>query len=119
MKDLIKKILKEEISGLTDAQIKAGYDLMNTITKDSQWYVDTPEQPFVHSRGSIWLVTKTGQWLLELQKNGHLWYYERMPKVFSKYKNMEESDFKSFIKIWVEDALEKEVISSKSKDVHW
>jgi hypothetical protein len=113
MKNLIKKILREETSGLTDAQIKAGYSLMNMITKDYYWYYDTPERPFKYSPGSIWLINpKTKQWRLYLNKSGYLWYYYKTPDSFFKYLNMEESDFESFIKIWVEDALERGVVST-------
>ena len=113
MKDLIKKILREETSGLTDGQIKAAYSLMNMITKDYYWYHDTPKQPFKFTPGSIWLINpKTKQWMLELKKSGRLWYYYKTSDTFSKYLNMEESDFKSFIKIWVVDALERGVIST-------
>jgi hypothetical protein len=115
MKNLIKKILREETSGLTDEQIKAGYDLMNMITKGYQWYTDTPEQPFEWSEGSIWLINpKTEEWMFELRKLGKLWYYYKTPDIFSKYLNMEEPDFQSFIKIWVEDFLNREVVSTPS-----
>ena len=114
MKDLIRQILREETSGLTDKQIKAGYVLMNMITKGYQWYYDTPEQPFFYTPGSIWLINpKTKQWMLYLNKSGYLWYYYKTPDSFFKYLNMEESDFESFIKIWVEDALKRGVVSTE------
>jgi hypothetical protein len=113
MKDLIRQILREETSGLTDGQIKAGYALMNHLTKGYQWYYDTPEQPFKHTSGSIWLINPdTKQWMLELKKSGDLWYYYKTPDSFSRYLNMEKSDFKSFIKIWVEDVLKRGVVST-------
>jgi len=113
MKDLIRQILREETSGLTDGQIKAGYALMNHLTKGYQWYYDTPEQPFKHTSGSIWLINPdTKQWMLELKKSGDLWYYYKAPNTFSKYVNMRQSDFESFIKIWVEDALKRGVVST-------
>jgi hypothetical protein len=120
MKDLIKKILREETSGLTDAQIKATYSLMNMITKGYQWYYDTPERPFKYSPGSIWLINpETKEWMLELKKSGKLWYYNEILDTFSKYLNMEKSDFKSFIKIWVEDVLERGVVSTDAFKFHW
>ena len=113
MKDLIRQILREETSGLTDGQIKAAYSLMNMITKGYHWYHDTPEQPFEWSEGSIWLINpKTKEWMLELKKSGNLWYYYKAPNTFSKYVNMRQSDFESFIKIWVEDALKRGVVST-------
>ena len=112
MKDLIKQILREETSELTDGQIKAGYALMNMITKDYYWYTDTPEQPFEYSEGSIWLINPdTKEWMLELEGWGELSYYYETHVIFSKYLNMEKSDFESFIKIWVEDVLKRGVVS--------
>jgi hypothetical protein len=120
MKDLIKQILREETSGLTDSKIKAAYSLMNVITKDYQWYHDTPEQPFEFTPGSIWLINpETKEWMLELKKSGHLWYYYETPDIFSKYLNMEEPDFESFIKIWVEDVLKKRVVSTWPETTGW
>ena len=113
MKNLIRQILREETSGLTDGQIKSGYALMNMITKDYYWYHDTPEKPFEYSEGSTWLINPdTKEWIIELEKSGKLWYYYKTPDSFSKYLNMEVSDFKSFIKIWVEDVLKRGVIST-------
>jgi len=113
MKDLIRQILREETSGLTDGQIKAAYSLMNMITKDYQWYHDTPEQPFEWTEDSIWLINpETNKWMFELEESGQLWYYIKTYDTFSKYLNMEESDFESFIKIWVEDVLKKGVFST-------
>jgi hypothetical protein len=118
MKDLIKQILREETSGLTDGQIKAVYSLMNMITKDYHWYHDTPEQPFKYTEGSIWLINpETKEWMLELNKSGHLWYYYKTYNTFSNYLNMEKSDFKSFIKIWVEDVLERGVVSTNLENL--
>jgi hypothetical protein len=113
MKDLIKQILREETSGLTDGQIKAAYSLMNMITKDYYWYHDTPEQPFKWSEGSIWLINPdTKKWMLELKKSGKLWYYYKTRESFSKYLNMKGTDFQSFTKIWVEDVLKNGVVST-------
>jgi hypothetical protein len=113
MKDLIRQILREETSGLTDGQIKSGYALMNMITKGYQWYTDTPEQTFEYSEGSIWLINPdTKEWMLELDKSGDLLYYYETLDTFSKYLNVEKSDFELFIKIWVEDVLKRGVVST-------
>jgi len=118
VKDLIKKILREETSGLTDGQIKAGYVLMNMITKGYQWYTDSPKQPFEITPGSTWLINpETKEWMIELEKSGHLWYYYKTYNTFSNYLNMEKSDFKSFIKIWVEDVLERGVVSTNLENL--
>jgi hypothetical protein len=93
--------------------IDASYKLMEMLTKGYQWYHDTPEQPFEYSEGSIWLINpETGEWILELEKSGVLWYEYEIPDSFSKYLNMGISDFQSFIKIWVEDALKRGVSST-------
>ena len=95
--------------------IESASKLMEINTKGYQWYTDTPEQPFEYSEGSIWLINpETGEWILELEKSGVLWYEYEIPDSFSKYLNMEVSDFKSFIKIWAEDVLERGVVSTPS-----
>jgi len=86
---------------------------MEMLTKGYQWYHDTPEQPFELSQGSIWLINpETKQWIFELGKSGKLWYYFEIPDTFSNYLNMRRYDFESFIKIWVEDALKRGVVST-------
>jgi hypothetical protein len=118
MKDLIKKILKEETSGLDPKVISAAYKMMDNLTKDCLWYYDTPEQPFDITPGSIWLINpNTKQWMLELEKSGRLWYYNKIGNTFKKYFNMESSDFESFIKLWVEDALKRGVSTTDSSAI--
>lgn len=91
--------------------IDSASKLMEMITEDYQWYHDTPEQPFEYSEGSIWLINpKTKEWILVLEKSGDLWYYNGIMDTFFKYLNMKYSDLDSFIKIWVEDNLQKEVV---------
>lgn len=90
--------------------IDASYKLMEMKTKGCNWYHDTPEQPFEYSPGSIWLINpETKEWMLDLKKSGNLFYYHKIFDNFSKYLNMEESDFESFIKVWVEEALKRRV----------
>jgi hypothetical protein len=110
MKKLIRQILREEISGLTDAQIKSGYNLMTMITKGYYWYHDTPEQPFKHDEGSIWLINPDKkEWMLEMEKSGRLWFYHEIRDTFFRYMNMQNYDFELFINIWVEDVLKRRV----------
>ena len=98
---------------LNENTIKSAYKLMEMITKRYRWYRDTPERPFKYSPDSIWLINpETKEWMLELRKSGKLWYNYKTPESFSKYLNMEVSDFQSFIKIWVEDALERGLVST-------
>ena len=104
MKDLIRQILREETSRLTDVQIKAAYSLMNILTKGYHWYSK--------SYGT-WLINPdTKEWMLEFDESGHLRYHYITLETFSMYLNMGESNFESFIKIWVEDVLKRGVVST-------
>jgi len=100
--------------------IDLSYKLMDRLIRGYQWYIDTPEQPFEYSEGSIWLINpKTEEWILELEKPGVLWYQYETPDTFSKYLNMEVSDFESFIKIWMEDVLKRGVVSIIRNQINW
>ena len=104
MKNLIRQILREETSGLTDGQIKAGYSLMNHLTKGYRLY-STPY--------ATWLINpETKEWVVELEKEGRLWWNIDFYLNFERYFNMEMSDYKKFIKIWVEDVLNRGVSST-------
>ncbi len=119
MKDLIKQILREETSGLDPKILSATYKMMDNLTKDYLWYFDTPEQRFEYSSESIWLINpETKEWVLELEKSGKLWYYNEIGNTFKKYFNMESSDFESFIKLWVEDALKRGVSTTRHEHGH-
>jgi len=112
MKNLIKQILREETLGLSDAQINAGYKLMNSIIKGYNWYHDTPEQPFKYTRGSIWLINpETKKWILELKESGDLWYYFKTSETFSKFMDMEEYEFEKILKLWAKDVFKREIKS--------
>ena len=107
MKNLIKKILREETSKLTDEQVKAGYDVMNIITKDYQWYVSsyTPENEIVL------INPKKKECIIRFNTKSNILYFfhKLFNPFFSRYIGMEEEEFRLFIKIWVEDVLKKEV----------
>jgi hypothetical protein len=93
---------------------------MEMLTKGYQWYHDTPEQPFELSQGSIWLINpETKQWIFELGKSGKLWYYYKTPDIFSNYLNMQRYDFELFITIWMEDVLERWVVSTEALFDRW
>ena len=86
---------------------------MEYQTKDYKWYYDTPEQRFEYTPESIWLINpKTKKWVLELEKGGKLWWYRDFRTNFQKYFNMERSDFEEFIKVWVEDVINRGVSST-------
>lgn len=100
--------------------IDVASNLIEIIIKGYQWCIDTPEQPFEYSEGSIWLINpKTGEWMLELEKSGVLWYQYEISDIFSKYLNMEISDFESFIKTWMGDVLNRGVISIIRNEIDW
>ena len=115
MKNKIRQILREETSGFEENTLNALYQYMNFITKDYVWYTDTPENRFRHTPGSIWLMKpKTEEWVFRLEKDGELWWYWDFHFNFKKYFNMEESDYVRFIKLWVEDVLNRGVSKTRS-----
>ena len=83
---------------------------MEHLTKDYNWYYDTPEQRFEWSPGSIWLINpKTKKWVIELKKGGELWWYSNLYVNFKRYFNMEGDEYEKFIKAWMEDVLNRGV----------
>ena len=110
MKDLIKKILKEETSDLKPALIKAFYGFMEMETQGYEIYVDIPENRFRYNPESIWIINpKTKGWIIGLLKSGKLWYYGPLYNNFSKWFNEERSVFEQLIRMWVEDVLKRGV----------
>ena len=118
MKNKIRQILREETSGFDPKMLKALYQFMNHQTKDYVWYHDTPEQRFKITSGSIWLVNpETKKWVIQLEKGGGLLWYWDFYLSFKRYFNMERSDFESFIKLWVEDVLNRGVSTTDRSPV--
>ena len=92
---------------------------MNHLTKDYNWYYDTPEQRFEYTPESIWLINpETQEWVIEFKKSGVLWWYYDFYINFRRYFNMEESDYEKFIKIWVEDVLNRGVSATVGQKYH-
>jgi hypothetical protein len=111
MKDLIKKILKEETSDLKPALIRAFYSFMEM--EGYNIYVDTPEKRFYEPE-SIWIINPiTERWMIELKKSGELWHSHYIYNDFSKWFNVEDSVFEQLITIWVEDVLKREVLTAR------
>ena len=111
MKDLIKKILKEETSDLKPSLIRAFYSFMEM--EGYNIYVDTPEKRFYEPE-SIWIIDPiTERWMIELKKSGELWHSHYIYNNFSKWFNVEDSVFEQLIKIWVEDVLKREVLTAR------
>ena len=112
MKDLIKKILKEETSDLKPSLIKAFYSFMEMEMEGYNIYVDTPENRFRYNPESIWIINpKTKGWIIGLLKSEILWYYGPLYDNFSKWFNEEHSVFKQLIRMWVEDVLKRGVLT--------
>ena len=113
MKDLIKKILKEETSDLKPALIKAFYGFMEMEKQGYEIYTDTPENRFKHSPESIWIVNpKTKEWVIGLKKSGELFYYYKFYENFSTWFNEGQSVFEQLITMWVEDVFNREVLTA-------
>jgi hypothetical protein len=107
MKDLIKKILKEETSDIKPSLIKAFYGFMEM--EGYNIYVDTPEKRFYEPE-SIWIINPiTERWMIELKKSGKLWYYGPLYDNFLNWFKEERSVFEQLITMWVEDVLKRGV----------
>ena len=112
MKDLIKKILKEETSDLKPSLIRAFYSFMEM--EGYNIYVDTPEKRFYEPE-SIWIIDPiTERWMIELKKSGELLYYYKIHQSFIKWFNEERSVFEQLITMWVEDVLKRGVSTTRS-----
>jgi hypothetical protein len=112
MKDLIKKILKEETSDLKPALIRAFYGFMEMEMGGYNIYVDTPENRFRYNPESIWIINpKTKGWIIGLLKSGTLWYYGPLYDNFLNWFNEERSVFEQLIRMWVEDVLKRGVLT--------
>jgi hypothetical protein len=110
MKNLIKKILKEETSDLKPALIRAFYTFMEMEMEGYNIYVDTPKNRFRYTPGSIWIVNpNTKEWFIELKNLGGLWYNYKFYKTFSNLFNQEQSVFERLITMWVEDVIKRGV----------
>jgi hypothetical protein len=117
MKDLIKKILKEETSDIKPALIKAFYGFMEMETQGYEIYVDTPENRFEYNPESIWIINpKTERWIIELKKSGELWYYNGVYDNFLNWFNEEQSVFEQLITMWVEDVLKRGVSTTEQDE---
>jgi hypothetical protein len=110
MKDLIKKILKEETSDIKPSLIRAFYSFMEMETEGYEIYVDTPKNRFRYTPGSIWIVNpNTKEWFIELKNLGGLWYYNGVYDNFLIWFKEERSVFEQLIRMWVEDVLKRGV----------
>ena len=59
------------------------------------------------NNGSIWLIfTETKEWVLELEKDGHLWYNHYFFRNLFSYLSMDVVENQKYITKYVEDALQ-------------
>jgi hypothetical protein len=103
MKKLIRKILKEEVSERLKKIIK------NKLSKE----LSNVEIIFDDDE-SIWFIDRENKyWYLEFEKSGKLWWrYDFFDKFF-EFFSMEKSEFEPIISEWVEDILNRKVISTR------
>jgi hypothetical protein len=65
--------------------------------------------------GSMWLIfTERKQWIIELDKNGNLWYYYDFFENLFNYVSLDVVENQHYITMWVEDAIQNGVKSTKS-----
>jgi hypothetical protein len=117
MKDLIKKILKEETSDIKPSLIRAFYTFMEMKmeTEGYEIYVETPENRFRHWPDSIWIINpKTKEWVVALKKSGELLYYYKFHQSFIKWFKEKNSVFEQLITMWVEDVFNRGVSTTRS-----
>ena len=95
---------------LKPALIRAFYGFMEMEMEGYEMYMDTPENRFRYTHGSIWIVNpNTKEWFIELKKSGELWYYNGVYDNFLNWFNEEQSVFEQLITMWVEDVLKRGV----------
>ena len=57
--------------------------------------------------GSMWLIfTERKQWIIELDKNGNLWYYYHFFKNLFNYVSLDVIENQHYITMWVEDTIQ-------------
>ena len=97
MRDLIKQILREETSDMKD--------IIFNIINDSVEGVDVYE-----SKGGLWLIfTDEKEWVIELTKEGILWYNHVFFQDIFKYISMDVIKNQHYITDWVEDTIKNGV----------
>jgi hypothetical protein len=102
---------------LKPALIRAFYGFMEMEMEGYEMYMDTPENRFRYTHGSIWIVNpNTKEWFIELKKSGELWYYNGVYDNFLNWFNEEQSVFEQLITMWVEDVLKRGVSTTSSWD---
>ena len=100
MKNLIKKILREETSWLPiEKQDEMGNLVMDAITKGYKWIEHNNEILLVRSENDKSLFSLNVEW-------GELWYNEEIRNILINYINMHPDYVEDFIKKWVKNVFE-------------
>jgi hypothetical protein len=116
----MKTALKEKTSDLKPALIRAFYGFMEMEMEGYNIYVDTPENRFRYTHGSIWIINPiTERWMIELKKSGELWYYNGVYYNFLMWFKEERSVFEQLITMWVEDVLKNGVSTTRLNNGAW
>ncbi len=94
MKQLIKKILREETEdGMKDIM----FDMFDENTKGSEIY---------KYDNSLWLIIPDAKvWIFEIQDNLTLWYNLPFFEKIYKYVSLDAIDNQNYITEWVEDII--------------
>jgi hypothetical protein len=107
MKQLIRKILKEEVSERLKKVIK------NKLSKDL-----SHAEIILNDDGSIWFIDRENKyWYLEFEKSGKLWWRYNFFTDFFQFFSMEPFEFEPIIGEWVEDLLNRQVDSTNGSFV--
>ena len=98
MKQLIKKILKEETEdGMKDIM----FDMFDENTKGSEIY---------EYDNSLWMIIpETKEWVFEIEHNLTLWYNLPFFEKIYKYVSLDVIDNQHYITEWVKDIIKKGV----------
>ena len=102
MKQLIRKILKEEVSERLKRVVK------NKLSKDL-----SHAEIILDDDGSIWFIDRNEKyWYLEFEKSGQLlWRHDFFTNFFRLF-SMERPEFEPIIIEWVEDLLNRKAVST-------
>ena len=87
--------------------------IINKLINNAIEGVDT----YFHN-GSMWLIfTDRKEWVIELDKNGKLWYYYDFFKNLFNYASLDVIENQHYITMWVEDAIQNGVKSTLTRVV--
>ena len=106
LQERIRKILREETS-VNSKEDKLKYLVFKLINRDVEG-ADLYEH-----KGSLWLIfTDDKKWVIELTKEGNLWYnYYFFNNIF-KYLSLNVVENQHYIAEWVEDTIQNGVRST-------